>query len=156
MQHYRWRIRAARLATPAFRLWRRITRPMTLGVRGVALDDAGRVLLVRHTYRAGWHLPGGGVEVGETAEEAMRREMMEEGGVAPVGALKLISVHCNRPYDKRDHVLLYAIGAWRACAPLENGEIAERGFFALDALPQDATALTRRRIMEALGTDAAL
>ncbi|MBI1188534.1 MAG: NUDIX domain-containing protein [Alphaproteobacteria bacterium] len=127
---------------------------MTLGVRGLARDGDGRVLLVKHTYRLGWHLPGGGVEIGETAEEAMRREMMEEGGIEPLGPLKIISVHCNRPQNKRDHVLLYAIEGWRACAPLENGEIAERGFFALDALPDDTTPLTRVRIAEALGNSA--
>jgi ADP-ribose pyrophosphatase YjhB (NUDIX family) len=38
---------------------------MTLGVRGVATDGEGRVLLVKHTYViAGWWLPGGGVEQG--------------------------------------------------------------------------------------------
>jgi len=148
---YRWRIRAARVATPTFRLWQRLTRPMTLGVRGLARDSAGRVLLIKHTYRVGWHLPGGGVEVGETTAEAMHREMMEEGAVEPEGALTLISIRCSRPHNKRDHVLLYRIESWRPCAPLENGEIAERGFFALDALPADTTELTRERIAEALG-----
>jgi len=43
---------------------------MTLGVRGVAIDSAGRVLLVKHTYLHGWWLPGGGVERGQTCEDA--------------------------------------------------------------------------------------
>ena len=44
-----------------------VQRPMTLGVRAIALDEAGRVFLVRHTYVPGFHLPGGAVERGETA-----------------------------------------------------------------------------------------
>ena len=58
-QARRWR---SRLAHTSFLL----TRPMTLGVRGVCIDAGGRVMLVKHGYVAGWHLPGGGVEVGET------------------------------------------------------------------------------------------
>src|SRR5262249_38686344 len=59
-----WRIHVSPLLTPIFRAWWRIRRPATLGVRALINDETGRVLLVRHTYAKGWHLPGGGVENG--------------------------------------------------------------------------------------------
>src|SRR5262249_37766996 len=123
--------------------------PMTLGVRGIACDEAGRVLLVRHTYRDGWYLPGGGVEHGETALFAVTREMAEEGGVEAADAPLLFGFYSNHANHANDQCAVFRFPAWRACAPLMNGEIAERRFFAIGALPDGVTRGTRRRLAEA-------
>jgi ADP-ribose pyrophosphatase YjhB (NUDIX family) len=124
-------------------------RPLTLGVRGAALDDAGRVFLVRHTYLRGWYLPGGGVSPGETGGQALARELAEEGHLAFDGEAALVSVHLNRSASRRDHVLFYRIEGVRQTAPrAPDREIAECGFFDLAALPEGTTEATRRRLDE--------
>lgn len=139
-----------RLAQKLFLFSARITRGMTLGVRVVALDAGGRVFLVRHSYVKGWHLPGGGVDPGETLEEAMRRELREEGNITG-GPAALIGLHLNRQASARDHVAVYLIrDAVQTSPRVPDREIVESGFFPLDALPAETTAGTRRRIREAL------
>ena len=59
----------------------RFARGMTLGVRGVVLDQQNQVFLIRHTYVPGWHLPGGGIDPGEQPADALARELHEETGL---------------------------------------------------------------------------
>ncbi|PPD44155.1 MAG: DNA mismatch repair protein MutT [Methylocystis sp.] len=126
-------------------------RPMTLGVRGLVLDAQSRVLLVRHTYVPGFYLPGGGVEGGETMMQALARELEEEGGVHLLGAPALHGVYLNRRVSARDHVALYVVRDFRCEGPREpDHEIAEAGFFSLDALPPGVTPATRARLSEVL------
>jgi ADP-ribose pyrophosphatase YjhB (NUDIX family) len=134
-----WRRRIEPFARPFIRLHARLRRGLTLGVRGVVVDQRGHVLLVEHTYIPGWHLPGGGVERGEAAAAALARELEEEGGVRPTGAPRLISVHSNHRRYRGDHVLLYLVEAWTPCAATSRGEIHAVGWFAPDRLPQGAT-----------------
>jgi 8-oxo-dGTP pyrophosphatase MutT (NUDIX family) len=124
---------------------------MTLGVRGVVLDRETRVFLVKHSYVSGWHLPGGGVEVGETFLDALVRELMEEGRIELTGEAALHGVFFNSYASRRDHVAVYVIRHFRQDRPPEpNREIVACGFFEASALPPDTTEGTRLRVAEVL------
>ena len=138
------------LTRPLLHARARMTRGMTLGVRGLVRDGEGRVLLVKHTYTSGWHMPGGGVERGETGEAALAREMVEEAGVELVGRPSLRSIHSSEAGFRGDHILFFEVGEWRAVTATSRGEIAAAEWFAPDALPRDVTGGTARRIAEAL------
>ena len=134
-----------------FHLYWRMARGMTLGVRGVVLDGDNKVFLVRHSYVAGWHLPGGGVEVGETFLEALRRELMEEGRIELTGEPVLHGLFFNGHVSRRDHVAVYVVRQfWQDRLPKPNHEIVECGFYAAGALPAETTRGTRLRIAEVL------
>lgn len=146
-----WRASIEPFTRPLFFAWSRISRGMTLGVRGVAVDANGRVLLVKHTYLHGWWLPGGGVERGQSCEDALAREMREEAGVVIQGRPSLISVHCNERFFRGDHVLVYRIDRFTLTERTSRGEIAETGWFDPAALPVDTHRATRERLAEIFG-----
>jgi 8-oxo-dGTP pyrophosphatase MutT (NUDIX family) len=129
----------------------RFSRGLTLGVRAVIFDGDGRVFLVKHSYIAGWHLPGGGVETGETLLAALERELREECNIELAEAPALHAVHFNRRVSRRDHVALYIVRSFRQIAPPQpNSEIVAHGFFATGELPEDTSRATRERIAEVL------
>src|ERR1700720_3102936 len=88
-----------------FHFYWRFARGMTLGVRAVVLDGENRVFLIKHSYVSGWHLPGGGVETGETLHEALKRELAEEGRIELVGEPAWLGVYLKTQISWGGNVL---------------------------------------------------
>ncbi|WP_454858255.1 NUDIX domain-containing protein [Rhizobium binxianense] len=57
---------------------------MLPGVAAVISDDEGRLLLQKKAKGEGWSLPAGAIEPGETPEQAIAREVLEETGLSVV------------------------------------------------------------------------
>ena len=124
----------------------RVTRPTTLGAR-VILEKDGAILLVKHTYHRHWYLPGGGVNKGETVEEAARREAAEEVG-AELGELRLVGVYDSFSEYKSDHVVVFSCDSFTLGGGTDAAEIEHVQKFSLRDLPVTISPATLRRIRE--------
>lgn len=139
---------AIRIGHPLRKLYWRIAKPEGHGVKVMAFDEEGRLLLVRHSYGRSdlWMLPGGAIDKGEEADAAAIRELKEETALDADG-LTLFAHYLNNLEGKRDHVTLFTCtvkGAHR----IDEQEIIEARFFALHALPDTISAATYRRVEE--------
>src|SRR5262245_2857956 len=118
----------ARTLQQILRIYWRIFRPTTRGVRAIVLCDQGRsVLLVKHTYTRDWYLPGGGVGRGEELEPALLRELREELEIVVVRDLRRLGSYTNDREFKRDTVTVFVVSAvyagGRQAAEIEEAEV---------------------------------
>jgi ADP-ribose pyrophosphatase YjhB (NUDIX family) len=137
------------LAVALRRIFWRLRRPVTVGVRALVVrDDA--VLLVRH--RAGhepWGLPGGGVARYERLAEAARRETQEETGVA-VRIERLLGIYDSFHDGVSNYIAVFVCVPLGDPHPPRSLEIAEARFFPMDAPPPGIDPGSRRRIADYL------
>lgn len=98
-------------------------------VRAVIMDGAGRVLLVRRSDNGRWVMPAGSMELDESVEDALRREVWEESGLT-VTAATLIAVYSHTRYSAA------------------TDETTGAQFFALDELPENIPDLYRETLAD--------
>jgi ADP-ribose pyrophosphatase YjhB (NUDIX family) len=113
-----------RLIYPWFRLYWFLVRPNTFGAQCV-IQHGDAILLVRNTYgRQQWTFPGGSIARGETAEDAIRREVREEVGLRLQQLQHLGTFEATTDY-KRDHVAVFAGISLDRRITIDTAEILE-------------------------------
>lgn len=127
--------------------WWRWRKPLLIGCRVLAFDEAGRVLLIRHSYGSGrWMLPGGGVDRGEDPLAAGIRELVEETGCGLSDPMLFGQV--DEPlYGTTNRVHLIT-GTATGTVQGDGREVIAATFFALDALPDDLSYLVDRYLAD--------
>jgi 8-oxo-dGTP diphosphatase len=109
-------------------------RPI-VGVGAVVVDD-GKVVLIRRKYeplKGHWSLPGGMVEIGETLEAALTREMLEETGlVVDVGPVIEVFDRITRDEEQRVryHFVLIDYLCWPSAGSLRAGSDVDAAIWA--------------------------
>lgn len=128
-------------------IYLRLTAPtVTVGVAAVILDEEGRLLLLRHTYKPQfpWGIPGGYLAKGESLEEALRREIQEETGFqSEVGPLLSASLYGGSQLDLA-YACRIAGGQFRP-----SHEVSAYRFWPIDELPP--LLPNHRRLLELAG-----
>jgi 8-oxo-dGTP diphosphatase len=116
-------------------------------------DQGGRVLLVKPTYKAGWDIPGGYVEPGESPKQAAQREVREELGIDPPIGRLLVVDWAPHP-DEGDKVLFIFDGgqldAGNGLYGADPDEIAEVRFWTGADLATALPMRLRQRVASAL------
>jgi ADP-ribose pyrophosphatase YjhB (NUDIX family) len=141
-----------RLIGQATRLYWRLWKSRTLGIRAIVLDETNRVALVRHTYSDLWYLPGGGVKKGESFKTALRRELKEEIALSNTRIERVLGVYHSRRDAKDDHIVIFAVRVTEAAAQdlrrADPMEIEDVRWFAMDEMPKGVSPATSRRLAE--------
>lgn len=128
----------------------------------VVQDSEGKLLLHRRSDNGNWGLPGGGIELNETAEQAVVREVLEETGYE-VEALRLVGVYSTPSfttitYPDGNSVTYVALSfecRVTGGAPALGDETLEVGWFAAAELPGSVSPGHLQRIEDALAGETA-
>jgi 8-oxo-dGTP pyrophosphatase MutT (NUDIX family) len=119
------------------------TKILVPGVRALIFNSDGALLLEKQRLFGSWALPHGCIDVGESAFDALKREVKEETGLSIVSAAPFglySDPKYSVTYPNGDQVQTFTVAflvtEWRGEPRPDGDEVAELRFCALDALPE--------------------
>jgi 8-oxo-dGTP diphosphatase len=132
--YWLWRILPLSKSMRSCLMWL-INAKFVVGTSILIQNDAGEILLFKHSYRKAipWGFPGGYVLRGENPDQAIKRELMEESGFE-IKNLKLVEVFQSREMARIEILFSGALEDNRVFAP--SKEVGEARFFSTDQLPE--------------------
>jgi len=119
------------------------TKIVLPGIRALIFNDQGELLLEKQTLFGSWALPHGCVDVGESALDALKREVKEETGLTVIHA-EPFGLYTDPKYSviypNGDQVQTFTVAflvkVWSGELAVDCNEVAELAFFRLDNLPE--------------------
>ena len=129
-----------------------------VGTSAAIFNESGQVLLERRSDNGWWGVPGGAVDIGESVEQAIVREVFEETGLH-VRVKRLVGVYSD-PMNHTiarypDGSVVHNVTSFFECERLSgqirmSAESTDLRYFSVDALPEDFLPGHRVRIQDAL------
>lgn len=132
------------------KLYWKIVKPFSIGVRAIIINENNEILLVQHTNANQWYLPGGGVHKKEHLVDALKRELDEELSLEINSTPTLLGNYANFFEGKSDFISIFIIKEFTLNKFKGNDEIDKWNFFNFDQLPEKTSVGTKKRIDEYL------
>ena len=129
-----------------------------VGANAIIFDDDGYILLEKRSDNGWWGLPGGHVEIGESAQDAVVREVLEETGLV-VEIMRLVGVYSHPdnlcfvqyPDGNTAHILSIVFECTATGGTLQmSDESTELRYNQVNSLPDQVVLSHKIRIEDAL------